>query len=179
MKETGYSRVSKNLIIGQIEQELDKQGTFFITQHSSVPAVSLDKLRTRLRKANSKYLVVKNSLGRKALGKAKFAGLSEQMTGACGIAFSGGDPAVSSKILMDFAKENEGFKIHSGFLDGSVIGSDRIKVLASLPSREVLIAKVLGGMQAPISRFVGVLSGTMRKVVTVLDAIAKKKGSAS
>jgi large subunit ribosomal protein L10 len=99
------------------------------------------------------------------------------MEGACGIAFSGGDPVLSSKILVDFSKENEGFKIQTGFMNGAMMGVDQIKVLASLPSREVLIAKVVGTIQAPLARFVGVLSGTVKRVVTVLDAIAKKKGT--
>ncbi len=178
MKETGYSRVSKNLIIKQIEKELSERSTFFITQHGGVSAVSLDKLRTKLRGANSRYMVMKNSLGRRALNKGQFSSLSENMTGACGIAFSSGDPVLSSKILMDFSKENENFKVQSGFIDGTLIGAEQIKALASLPSREILIAKVVGGVQAPISRFVNVLSGTVRRIVTVLDAIAKKKGSA-
>ena len=177
MKETCFSRVSKNLIITQIEKELDQKPTFFITQYSGVNAGSLDKLRVKLRGANSRYLVVKNSLGRKALGKGKFSSLVGSMTGACGIAFSSGDPVLSSKILVDFSKENEGFRVQSGFIDGAVIGADQVKVLANLPSREVLIARVIGGIQAPISRFAGVLLGTVRRIVTVLDAIAKKKNS--
>ena len=177
MKETGLSRVSKNLIIAQIEKELNERPAFFITQYAGVSAASLDKLRTKLRDANSRYLVVKNSLGRKALGKGKFLPLTDNMTGACGIAFSSGDPVMSSKILVDFSKANEGFKVQSGFIDGAVIGTAEVKTLASLPSREVLIARVVGGVQAPISRFVGVLSGTVRKIVTVLDAIAKKSAT--
>ena len=121
---------------------------------------------------------MKNSLGRKALGKGKFSALADSMTGACGIAFTNGDPVLSSKILVDFSKVNEGFKVQSGFIDGTVIGADQVKALANLPSREVLIARVVGGVQAPISRFVRVLSGTVRRIVTVLDAIAKKKGGA-
>ncbi len=178
MKETGFSRVSKNLIIAQIEKELNERPAFFITQYAGVSAGSLDKLRVKLRGANSRYLVIKNSLGRKALGRGKFSSLAESMTGACGIAFSSGDPVLSSKILVDFSKENEGFKVQSGFIDGAVIGVDQVKVLANLPSREALIASVVRGVAAPLSRFVGVLSGTVRRIVTVLDAIAKKKGSA-
>ena len=178
MKETGFSRVSKNLIIAQIQKELNERPVFFITQYAGVSAVSLDKLRSKLRGVNSRYLVVKKSFDRQALGKGNFLSLAESMTGACGIAFSSGDPVLSSKILMDFSKENEGFKVQSGFIEGAVIGADQVKALANLPSRDVLIARVVGGIQAPISRFVHVLSGTVRKIVTVLDAIAKKKGSA-
>ena len=178
MKVTGFSRVSKNLIIGEIEKELKKRDIFFVVQHGRTPANLLDKLRAKLRTADSRYLVVKNTLAKKALEKTKLDSFSESIVGACGFAFSGGDPVLSSKILVDFAKENEGFKIQTGIVNGEVLGPDKIKTLAGLPSRKVLLARIAGGMQAPISRFVNVLSGVLRKVVTVLDAIAKKKGSA-
>ena len=178
MKVTGFSRVSKNLIIEEIAGELKARPIFFITQHAGLAASSLDKLRARLRPAQCRYVAVKNSLGKKALEKASLTQFSDSFGGSCGITFSSGDPVLSSKILVEFAKENENFKIQTGFMNGQVMGADQIKTLASLPSREVLLARALGGMQAPLSRFVGVLSGTLRKMVTVLDAIAKKKGSA-
>ncbi len=177
MKVTGYSRVSKDSIISEIEKELKSRPTFFVAQHATVSASAMDKLRAKLRTVNSRYLVIKNSLGKKALERAKLQGLSDSFSGSCGIAFSSGEPVSPSKILVDFSKENENFKIQKGFVNGEVISLDRIKVLASLPSKEVLIAKVVGGIQAPLSRFVTVLSGTVRRIVTVLDAIAKKKGN--
>ncbi len=178
MKVTGFSRVSKDKMIGEIEKELKNRPIFFVAQHGTISASLLDKLRAKLRATNTRYLVVKNSLGKRALDKANFKNLSESLNGACGIAFSSGDMIASSKVLVDFSKENETFKIQAAFLNGEVVGSDRVKILASLPSREVLIAKLVGTAKAPLSRFVGVLSGTIKKIVTVLDAVAKKKGSA-
>ena len=177
MKTTGLSRVSKESIIKEIEKELKERGTFFVARHDAVPASKIDKLRAKLRLSKTRYLAVKNTLGRKALERAKKQELSQYIQGACGIAFSTGDPAISSKALMEFARENEGFKIQGGCLDGQVVGAEQIKVLASLPSREVMLARVVGGIQAPISGFVGVLAGTLRKAVTVLDAIDKKKAN--
>jgi large subunit ribosomal protein L10 len=177
MKATGLSRLAKDSIIQQIVAELKNRPTFFITQHGTLSATSLDKLRAKLRAAHCRYFAVKNSLGKKALDQANLSSLGDCLAGSSGIVFSSGDPALSSKTLVDFAKENEVFKIQRGFIQGQILGLDQIKVLASLPSREVLLAKVLGGMQAPVSRFVGVLSGTLRKAVTVLDAIAKKKAN--
>lgn len=178
MKATGFSRVSKEKMIGEIEKELKNRKTFFVAQHGSISASAIDRLRARLRLSDTRYLVVKNSLGKKAFDRSNMKEIGEALKGACGIAFTSGDIVASSKALVDFAKENETFKIQSAYLNGELVGADKVKVLASLPSREVLIAKVLGGMQAPISKFVGVLSGTIRKIVTVLDAVAKKKGSA-
>lgn len=175
MKTTGLSRVSKDMIIKELERELKDRDTFFIVRHDSVPAANMDKLRANLRAAKTRYFVVKNTLGQKAFERAKMTGMSEHIHGACGIAFSGGDAVVSSKALMDFAKENENFKVQAGYLNGKIVGVDQIKVLASLPSREVLLARVVGQIQAPISGFVNVLAGTLRSFVTVIGAIQKKK----
>lgn len=175
MKATGLSRVSKDLIVSEIEKELKSRPSFFIAQHGSIAAASLDKLRARLRSANSRYMVVKNSLGRRALEKSKLKELSGSIEGGSGIAFSSGDPAVSSKILVEFAKANEQFKIRQGYMNGAVLSVEQVNKLASLPSREVLLSRSFGAMMAPVQNFVSVLSGTVRKIVTVLDAIAKSK----
>lgn len=175
MKTTGLSRVSKDLIIGEIERELEGHQTFILADHGRLPAASLDKLRAKLRGAGTRYLVVKNTLGKRAFEKKGYKDIGAAMNGACGVAFSGGDAVQSAKVMVDFAKENELFKIQQGYLNGRALSADQVKALASLPSREVLLAKLLGSMQSPVSRFVGVLSGTIRQVVTVLDAIAKKK----
>ena len=177
MKTTGLSRVSKESIISEIEKELKQKSTFFIAQHDRVPADKIDKLRAKLRACKTRYLVVKNTLGRKAFERAKLKDASQYIQGACGIAFSAGDAALSSKTLMEFSKENESFKVQGGSLNGQLIGAEQIRVLAMLPSREVMLARVVGGIQAPISGFVSVLAGTLRKAVTVLDAIAKKKAN--
>ncbi len=175
MKTTGFSRVSKDLIIKEIEKELKRGEPFFVVRHDTVPAAAIDKLRAKLRAAKTRYFVVKNTLGQKAFERAKLTEFNDHIQGACGIAFTSGDVVGSSKALMEFAKENEKFKVQAGYMQGRMMTSDQVKVLASLPSREVLLSKVLGGMQAPISGFVNVLAGTLRKLVNVVDAIQKKK----
>ena len=177
MKTSGLSRLSKDLIIKEVEKELKARPVFFVTQHATVSATSLDKLRAKLRQSNARYLVVKSRLGQKAFEKANLKDVADNFKGACGITFTAGDPVAPCKILVDFAKTNEAFKIQTGYLNGQIVSADQIKALASLPSREVLLARVVGGIQAPITGFVQVLSGTLRKMVTVLDAIAKKKGN--
>ncbi len=177
MKVTGLSRVAKDSIIRAIVTELKNKPDFFIAQHGTLSAPSVDKLRAKLRNAQCNYFAVKNSLGKKALDQVKLSQLSDCFTGSSGIVFSSGDPAASSKVLMDFAKENEVFKIQKAFIQGQVLGLEQVKVLANLPSREVLIARIMGGVQAPMSRMAGTVSGVFRKMVTALDAIAKKKAS--
>ena len=87
------------------------------------------------------------------------------------------DPVAAAKILVDFAKKNDKLEIKAGFVDGKVINVDEVKALAELPPREVLIAKVLGGFNAPISGFVNVLNGNLRGLAVALNAIAEKKAA--
>lgn len=179
MKTTGLSRLSKDLIIKQIKQEIDKHESFIIVQHGGkLPAATADKLRDKLRKSGSSYMVFKNTLGQKAFEKHGMPEVAAKLTGACSVVFNGSDPVAPSKVVTEFAKTNEALVIQGGYLNGKVIGADQIKILAALPSREVLLAKVVGGIQTPVSKFVNVLSGTLRQAVQVLDAIAKKKGGA-
>ena len=175
MKVTGFSRLSKDSIMRDLEKELKNSPSFFITQYGSVPASSMDQLRAKLRTTKSRYFVVKNSLGKRVFENSGYQKIAEAVSGSCGVVFTGADPVAPTKILVGFAKENEAFKIQSGFMNGEAINLDQIKVLASLPPKEVLIAKALGGMKAPLSRLVGVLAGTLRSVVNILDAIGKKK----
>ena len=178
MRVDGLSRISKDSIIKQIEKEMKKRDAFFVTKHAKVAASSLDKLRAQLRKSGTQYFAVKNSLAKRAFGTGGLEALGKTLEGSCGLVFSGKDAVGSCKILVDFSKTNENFKVAGGYLNGEIITVDQIKVLAALPPREVLIARVVGQMKAPISRLVGVLSGTLRKSVTVLDAVAKKKQNA-
>src|SRR3989338_1212369 len=105
MKLTGLSRVSKTAIIRDFQKELEQHSTLFLTNHAGVSASSIDKLRAKLRKEKTRYVVFKNRLGRQALAKTQFKNLSDQFKGACGVAFSGGDPVGTSKVLVEFAKE--------------------------------------------------------------------------
>lgn len=175
MKTTGLSRVSKDSIISEIAKELKDRPTFFVTHHGSLSPTKLEKLRTKLRLSNSRYMVIKNSLGKKAFEKAKRPEFCDLMTGACGIAFTGTDAVGPSKILMDFSKENESFKVQNGFVDGQVIALEQIKVLANLPSREVLLGQVAGVLQAPIRNLAVVLNASIRSLAVVLNALSKKK----
>ena len=101
---------------------------------------------------------------------------NEELNGPSALAFSE-DQVAPIKILSKFAKDHEFFKIKSGFIDGKVIDSKEVKSLAKLPSREVLIAQALGGLNAPIAGLANVLNGSIRGLVVALNAIAAKKSA--
>ena len=137
------------------------------------------ELRSSLRKAGVEYKVVKNTLTRFAAKENGLEGLSNYLSGPTAMASSAGDPVAPAKIMSEYAKKFENLKIKVGVLEGKVIDPDGIKALADLPSREVLIAKVLGGFNAPLSGFVNVLNGNLRGLVVALNAIAEQKAKAN
>lgn len=135
-------------------------------------------LRRKMREAGVNYSVVKNTLLRIAAEEAGIEGLEPVLEHNTAIAVAPEDPVAVAKIICEFAKENKALKVKIGVLDGKVISAEEIKALAALPPKEVLIAKMLGSMNAPISGFVNVLQGTIRNVVYVLEAVRKQKESA-
>ena len=135
-------------------------------------------LRRKMREAGVNYSVVKNTLLRIAAEEAGIEGLEAVLEHNTAIAVAPEDPVAVAKIICEFAKENKALKVKIGVLDGKVISAEEIKALAALPPKEVLIAKMLGSMNAPISGFVNVLQGTIRNVVYALEAVRKQKESA-
>lgn len=133
------------------------------------------ELRRKFREAGVEYKVLKNTLTRIAIKEVGYDVLEKYLEGPTAIAFSYKDPVAPAKILVDFIKAHKKLELKAGIVNGKLINEDGIKALSELPPREVLIAKALGGMKAPISGLVGVLQGTIRKTVYVLNAIKEKK----
>lgn len=133
------------------------------------------ELRSKMREAGVKYMVAKNTFIRIAAQKAGIEGLDAYLEHNTAVAFSAEDPVAPAKILNDFSKDHKALEIKAGVLDGKVIGLDEVKAVAELPSREELLAKLVGSMQAPISGLVNVLQGTIRNFVYTLEAVRQKK----
>ncbi len=132
-------------------------------------------LRRELRNAGVEYKVVKNTLTRFAANETGFEGLAPYLQGPTSLALTYEDPVAAAKVLVKFAKDYEALEIKAGFVDGKVVDLTEIKALADLPSREVLIAQVLGGLNAPISGFANVLNANLKGLVVALNAIAEKQ----
>jgi len=172
MKVSELYRKGVNKII---QDNLKDIPGLFIIDYSGVAAADMNVLRESLRKTKSKMLVVKNSIIRRAFHGTDKEGINSLIEGPCSIVFTKDDPAASAKILYDFRKGHESLKFKVGLLKDKVLDAKEIEVLAKLPSRNVLIAKAVGGMKAPLSSFVYVLSGNLRKLLYILDEVKKKK----
>ncbi|EAX47690.1 ribosomal protein L10 [Thermosinus carboxydivorans Nor1] len=170
----------KQAIVAELKEKLANTKGAVITNYRGLTVAQDTKLRRKLREAGVEYRVVKNTLTRIAAKEVGLEGLEPYLEGPTAIAMSYNDPVAPAKVISDFIKENklQVMEIKAGLVEGKVIDVDGVKALANLPPREVLIAQVLAGMQAPIAGLVNVLQGTIRNFVYVLEAVRKQKESA-
>ncbi len=168
-------RMVKESAVLELKQELKASPDVFVTKFSKLSVNSLNDLRRKLKATNVKYEVVKNSLGRKALEDSKQKEILPLVDGMCGLGFSNGDMVMASKVFLNFAGENAGFAIAGAYLEGKQFSPERLKYLASLPSREELLAKIVGGLKSPINGVVYVLKEVASGFVRTLNQIKDKK----
>lgn len=167
---------TKKQAVTALAEEIKKANVGILVDYKGITVADDTKLRKGLREAGDSYKVVKNTLLKRALADAGIVGLDELLKSTTAIA-TGEDYVSAAKVLASYAKGNEDFKIKGGFLDGAAVDAAGIKNLAELPSKEVLVAQVLGGLNAPISGFVTVLNGTLKGLVVALNAIAEKQAA--
>ena len=161
----------KEQTIERLRERLDGAKCLYVTDFTGLDVASMTDLRARLSAASVEYLVVKNTLARRALSEGPFAELAEHMTGPNAFAVSRDDIVTPAKILTDFAKERERPRIKAGVIEGQVISLEEIRRIASLPPREQLLAEVVGYARAPLAGLVFVLHGLLAKFVRTVEAV--------
>ena len=169
-------RAEKKSIVDQIREKLERSTMFVLTDHTGLSAVQLDELRALLRKGGSDFMVIKNRLFLRALEGDCAEEIGREIKGPTSIALGTGDCAVLSKIITDFAKQNKAPAIKGGYMEGAILSAAEVGVIASLPSRDVLIARLMRGMGGAVSGFAGVMREMIRQFVSVLDQISKRGG---
>lgn len=168
-------RPEKVAEVEQLKAQLEKAQAVVLTDYRGLDVDAITKLRRKLRESGAEYKVVKNTLLRLAARNANVDGLDALLHGPTAVAFAEHDPVAVAKALVEFAKDKKELELKGGLLNGKPLDVDGIKALADLPPREVLLAQVLAGFQAPISGFANVLAGTLRSLVYALDAIRRSK----
>lgn len=154
--------------VDELADKISKSVAGIIVDYKGINVADDTKLRKELREAGVDYSVVKNTLLKRAADKAGLSGIDDVLSGTTAIALSSEDRVAPARILGKYAKRVETFNIKTGYLDGAVIDDATIKTLASLPSREVLLATVCNVFNAPISAF-----------ARAIQAVADKKQSES
>lgn len=175
MKEQTLQVKSAN--VEEIKEKIGKAQSVILVDYRGLDVAQLTELRSRYRKSGVDYKVYKNTMMRFAFKDLGLEDFNEYLKGPSAVAFSYDDPVSAAKVTAEFAKTNAKLEIKAGIVDGKVIDIEGVKSLAELPSKEVLIAQVLGGFNAPIQGFANVLQGTIRSLAIVLNAIAEEKAA--
>lgn len=161
--------------VQELNEKFSRAGAAYLAGFRGMNVQKMTELRQTLRQAGSEMLVVKNTLARRAVQGTAFENIASRFTGPTSVIFSYGDPVATAKAIAEFERREPLLVVTGGILEGRVLEADRVKAVAELPPREVLLARMLAGMQAPASGLVGALGGVVRKLLNAMEAIKNKK----
>jgi large subunit ribosomal protein L10 len=171
-------RPEKVAVVDEVRERLDGSSAAILTEYRGLTVKEIADLRQALRQAGATYGIYKNTLVRFAVRDLGANELEEMLTGPTAIAFVDGDAAAVAKALQDFAKTNPNLVIKGGLLGTSILSPADTKALAELPSREVLLARLAGGLAAPLQKMAGLLQALPRNMAYGLAALIEQKGGA-
>jgi len=165
----------KKEIATELHEKFLKSEIVIVTDYKGLKVSELTDLRRKLRDGKSEYRVVKNSLLTRASEGTQAAVAKGHFKGTTAVAFAERNPVAPAKILSDFAKTNDKFKIRAAALNGKLLDTNGVKALAALPPREILLAQLLAVMNAVPTAFVRVLNGVPQKLMNLLNAVKENR----
>ena len=172
----GLDLESKKAVVAEVSAHVAKAQAIVVAEYRGLEVENMTELRRQARKAGVYLRVLKNTLARRAVTGTPFEKLAEKLTGPLIYGISA-DPVATAKVLDAFSKSNDKLVIRAGAMPNAVISAQEVKALASMPSREELIAKLMGTMQAPVAKFVQTLNEVPSRFVRTLAAVRDKKES--
>ena len=173
------TRKQKEEDISSLKSEFAEAGNAFVVSFQGLTVEKDQQLRRQLREAQLSYKVVKNTLARRALEDTPLKSISNEFTGPTAVAYSKNDPVSLAKVLSKFAKENSQFTFKAGIVEGRVISIKDVDALATMPSKEELVSKVMFLLNSQAQRLATALAGTARNLAVVINEIAKQKGASA
>ena len=172
------ARQNKMQVVSDIKTKVENAKSVVIVSYSGLTVAQDTELRNEFRKAGVEYKVLKNTLIRRAFDELGQTEFDSFLNGTTSVAF-GADEVAAAKVVTEAAKKYEGkISAKCGFVDGAFVDEKGIKALAAMPPKEVLIAKMLGSLNSPISGLAGVLSATLRSLVYAINAVKDKQANA-
>jgi large subunit ribosomal protein L10 len=170
-------RSEKQQLVSELAQKLRGANALYFTDFTGLNVKRMTDLRRRLRKSGVEYVVIMNTLALRAVNESGL--VSERLRGPTGLVLAR-DPVTAAKVLADFAKENDAKpSLKGGLLDGRAIDSAQVKRLATMPSREQMLAELGAGLQSPMAAFVGALNGLLYMFAGALEALRMQRDSAA
>jgi len=171
------NKTEKEELVTELKTKIKGAKALYYTDFTGLNVKRMTELRRRFRKAGVDYVVIKNTLALRAINESGLTGT--RLRGPTGVVVSK-DPVTAAKLLTDFAKENDQKPaVKGGLLDGAVIDEKQVKKLASMPSREQMLAELGAGLQSPMAAFVGALNGMFYMMVGALEALRTQREGAS
>jgi large subunit ribosomal protein L10 len=167
----------KKAVVAEVSEQLQDAQAALVAEYRGLTVAQMTELRSKARKSEIYLRVVKNTLARRAVEGSKFECMKDQFTGPLAFAIAK-DPVAVAKVFAEFAKENDKLKIRAGAMSGKLMSVAQVQALAKLPSREQLLATLVGTMQAPIVKFVRTLNEVPSKFVRALAAVRDAKPAA-
>jgi large subunit ribosomal protein L10 len=164
-------------LVAQIKEDFEAADAVWVVDYRGLAVKQAEDLRRKIRAEGAALKIYKNTFAIRAVNELGLPDLGEVLQGPSAFVFVEGDPVASAKALKVFAKENKQLEIKGGYLNKAVVSADQVKAIADLPSREELIAKLLGTISNPLSGLVRVLNGTTEKFVRTLQAVADSKAA--
>ena len=165
----------KQAVVAEVSEQVARAQAIVVAEYRSLPVGNMTNLRKKARESGVYLRVLKNTLARRAVAETPFAGLSEKMIGPLAYGISP-DPVAVAKVLHEFARENvDKFTIMGGAMPNAVMTAEQVAQLAKMPSRQELLATLLGTMQAPIAKLARTLNEVPGKFVRTLAAIQEQK----
>jgi large subunit ribosomal protein L10 len=168
-------RECKKLMRQELTKRIEDSSNLFITSFKSLGVSEQDQLRQKLKEIDASFFVVKNRIARQVFDQLDLKPLTPLMQGLTALTLGSPDPLALSKVLVNFASKNEGFSILAGYVDERVLDLNSIKDLALIPSREVLLTRLVCGLKSPIQGLATALFGTIKKFVVAIDKIKEKR----
>ena len=143
----------KQAIVADLAEQLKNSPAGVVVNYQGITVDADTKMRKALREAGVKYMVMKNSLTGRACDEVGMSDMKQYLTGMTAIAIGTTDPVAPAKVLKEYAEKVESFQILAGYLDGAVVDAETVNKLADIPSKEVLLAKLLGSIKSPLYNF--------------------------
>jgi large subunit ribosomal protein L10 len=171
------NRTEKEQLVTELKEKIESATALYYTDFTGLNVKRMTELRRRLRKANVEYVVIKNTLALRAVNESGLVG--ERLKGPTGLVVAK-DPVAAAKVITDFAKENDKRPaVKGGMFEGKAIDTAQVTKLATMPSREQMLAELGAGLQSPMAAFVGALNGVLSMFAGALDALRTQREGAA
>jgi large subunit ribosomal protein L10 len=172
------NRNEKSEIISEIKELLESSTAVYLTDYHGINVEDISSLRNQFRNEGVRYKVFKNTLVKRALNEiGKYDRIADHLVGMTGFAFTTTNPIAPAKIINKYFGDKEKLSLKACYVEGEYFDGNQLKTLATLPTKNELIASIMGSLNSPVSGIVGAINAVMRDLVNVVDQISQREAA--